>query len=329
MAKIIYGDTDSIFFEIPPGVDPIEYSQSIEKAVNEGFAKLSEQLNIKRESLEGQSIYRAELKRVISYFILLNKKRYAAQYSWEEGIILPEADWDYKGIKVRSDLAQVSYELEKNIPVWIASEYTPQDIANHLKEMGQRMLDGGYRLYDTAIPSRITKSFKEYTSTCSKKACAKARMTTIVPRKDSQETEPYFECPKCKVKKHFTASVRAAYYSDRYLGLAFFPGTKGRRLYIKNVPEKYPPTDAILIYKDTVVDPAFKIDWERMWEATILAHTEDFLHILGLPKEAVYPDVLVKKKEEKPLVETPLIPKTRTRKKKAVDDVQKGLLGYV
>jgi len=182
-------------------------------------------------------------------------------------------------------------------------------MSSNLKELGDEIMSGRIHFYKLAIPSKITKEFREYTSTCSRKGCKekKTRMVTVVPgegsfiEKDGRirratdasqgEEYPFFLCPNCESRKKFSAPVRAAFYSDRYLGLPFYPGTKGRRLYIKKVPLGRPSTDAILVYRDVTEKnlEGYEIDWEKMWRVSVLEKVSDFLTILGIDEKAIYP----------------------------------------
>jgi DNA polymerase I len=76
--------------------------------------------------------------------------------------------------------------------------------------------------------------------------------------------------------------VRAAKYSNQYLGTHFGKASKPKRLYIKSVPPGYPRTDVVAFeYGDEKDLDKFKIDIETMVEKTLKQPISRILEPIG------------------------------------------------
>jgi DNA polymerase elongation subunit (family B) len=65
------------------------------------------------------------------------------------------------------------------------------------------------------------------------------------------------------------AQVRGCKYANDYLSARFLRGSKPKRVYIKNVKNKYPKTDVICFEYGSQVPPEFVIDYDIMIEKTL------------------------------------------------------------
>ena len=77
------------------------------------------------------------------------------------------------------------------------------------------------------------------------------------------------------------AQVRAAVYSNTYLGTNFGKGSKPKRLYIKNVTSKYPRTDVVCFEYPDQIPGEFVIDRDIMLEKTLQLPLTRILEPLG------------------------------------------------
>jgi DNA polymerase I len=92
------------------------------------------------------------------------------------------------------------------------------------------------------------------------------------------------------------AHVRGAMYSNTYLGTHFGKGSKPKRLYIKQMPFKYPKTDVICFeYADEVPVDAV-IDRDTMLEKTMEQPIRRILEPLGWAWEEFDPGLTTLKK---------------------------------
>jgi DNA polymerase, archaea type len=65
------------------------------------------------------------------------------------------------------------------------------------------------------------------------------------------------------------AQVRGCKYANEYLDARFLRGSKPKRIYIRNVRNKYPKTDVICFEYGSQVPPEFVIDYDLMIEKTL------------------------------------------------------------
>jgi DNA polymerase I len=88
------------------------------------------------------------------------------------------------------------------------------------------------------------------------------------------------------------AQVRAAVYSNTYLGTNFGKGSKPKRLYIKNVTSKYPRTDVVCFeYADQIDMNIFIVDLDTMLEKTLQGPLTRILEPLGCSWESFDPTI--------------------------------------
>ena len=85
------------------------------------------------------------------------------------------------------------------------------------------------------------------------------------------------------------AQVRAAIYSNTYLGTHFGKASKPKRLYIRSMPKGYPKTDVLAFDYSDEVPADVKIDLDVMLEKTLEAPLRRILEPLGWQYEAFDP----------------------------------------
>jgi len=212
--RILYGDTDSIFVQVP-----FDKAAEVAKILSQKLCQyFKEKYNLKREpslNLKFEKYY----QRMI---FVGRKKRYAGLLVWKKGKETRKID--IVGFEaVRSDSAPfTAYAEEKVFELLLTEGYNP-DKLNELvsklkKEMKERPLD------DIALYAKITKPISEY--------------------------------------KSKSPHIRAAVYSNMYLGTKFGVGSKVKYLWVKSV-KGLPPTDVIAYEDEEQVKDKIVIDWEK------------------------------------------------------------------
>ena len=239
--EVIYGDTDSNFIKIP---------KSIGKEGTMIVARDLEKLLNDSYPIFAKKILNAD----ISYFSVKfeklyerffcggRKKRYCGLLTWKEGKDLHIIDIAGYEVK-RSDSPKVTRETMALLIKMVLEGENYEKIRSTISDVIRKYRKGEYPLDSIGIPGGIGKQLEDY---------------------DIQD-----------------AQVRAAVYSNTYLGTNFGKGSKPKRLYIKNVTSKYPRTDVVCFEYADQVPPEFIIDRDVMLNKTLQLPLTRILEPLG------------------------------------------------
>jgi DNA polymerase I len=237
--EVVYGDTDSTLAELGDGnLDTlVGRGESIEETVNESYDDFAlEEFNAKehRWEIEFEKLYRR-------FFQAGRKKRYAGRLVWKEGNEVDDLDitgFEYK----RSDVAQVTKEVQKEVIRRILEGEGFDEISEYLQEVVEQFKDGEYGYDEVGVPGGIGQKL------------------------DSYDTD--------------TAQVKGAKYANEHLGTNFTSGSKPKRLYVKRVKGDYPTTDVVCFEYPEQIPEEFEVDWEKMLEKTVQGPIERILEAL-------------------------------------------------
>jgi DNA polymerase I len=254
--KIAQGDTDGLSIIIPKSIG------------RDGTIVIAKDLEkVLNESYSGFA--KDQLGADVSYFSVKfeklferffsggKKKRYAGLLTWKEGVEAHEVS--IVGFETeRSDSPTVTRTIMKTLISMVLEGKEYGEIQPVISEMIRKYRAQEYTLDEIGIPGGIGKNLEDY------------------------------ENPD--------AHVRGAIYSNTYLGTHFGKGSKPKRLYIKQMPFKYPRTDVICFeYADEVPDNV-KIDMGTMLEKTIEWPITRILEPLGFAWEDFDPALTTLKK---------------------------------
>ena len=246
--KIIYGDTDSIFIKVPGEYniqELVNIGKEIEDTINKELEKFAyEELKAKQNylSVGFEKIYSPVL------FIPGVKKRYSARVIYEKG-----KETDYVLVKgfdtIRTDSPEVLREVQGKIIEMILYGKSREEILEFVREIYNNLKKGKYSPNELGIPKGIQKPLEAYGG---------YKNGRVIP-----------------IPFH----IRAAIWSNKYLGTNFGEGNKVKVLYVKKV-HGYPSTDVIAFTDDTKL-PELEIDTEKYinW---LKSKVEDFLRILDI-----------------------------------------------
>ena len=235
---VIYGDTDSVFVQLKTS-DLIEEAKILESSIN----------NILRNRYR-HAYVKSEM--IFSSLLLIAKKHYAGRLIYKKGEYTEE--WYYRGMGIRrSDNSPVFKECQERVIQMILSDSDREEISSYLKTVRDNILSGVYDFSDLGIPSSIRKEIDQYNRRC----VCKSDMIF-------DEEMCIFWCPRCKRQSKPSSSIRAVWYSNRYLNTRFGEGDKPRRIYINSVPVGYPDTDVIAFDENTRIPSGFSIDYSKM-----------------------------------------------------------------
>ncbi|AFK18548.1 DNA polymerase [Haloferax mediterranei ATCC 33500] len=266
--EVAYGDTDSVMLELGPDVsteEAIEQSFEIEEHINaayDDFAQEALDAGEHRFQIEFEKLYRR-------FFQAGKKKRYAGHIVWKEGKDVDDIDitgFEYK----RSDIAQITKEVQKNVIDMIVHGQDTEDIKEYLHDIITDFQSGNLPLEEAGIPGGIGKRLTAY------------------------------ETP--------TAHVRGAQYANAFLGTNFGRGSKPKRVYLKKVHPSWfrkledgdfdPQMDDL--YRDFKRDPdvicfeyadqipdEFEVDWDTMLDKTLQGPISRVIEALGMSWDEV------------------------------------------
>ncbi|MDD4567579.1 DNA polymerase II [Methanoculleus chikugoensis] len=176
------------------------------------------------------------------FFQAGKKKRYAGHLVWKEGKDVDEVD--VVGFEIRrSDSPQITRGVQRAVIEMILRGDAFSDVQAYLRDVIRKYRRGEYSLDEAGIPGGIGKNL------------------------DSYENDD--------------AHIRGAKYSNEHLGTDFKRGSKPKRVYIKNVTEKYPRTDVVCFEYADQVPPEFVVDWETMLEKTLKGPISRIIEPLG------------------------------------------------
>jgi DNA polymerase elongation subunit (family B) len=272
--SVAYGDTDSVMLELGPDVskeEAIEQSFEIEEYINAAYDDFArDELGVDLEAGE-EHRFQIEFEKLYRRFFQAGKKkRYAGHIVWKEGNDVDDIDitgFEYK----RSDIAQITKEVQKNVIEMIVYGEDHEDIKEYVHQVIADFQEGNLPLDEVGIPGGIGK------------------------RLDAYDTA--------------TAQVRGAMYANAFLGTNFGRGSKPKRLYLSKVhpswfrrmeseegfdPQrdelygefKRDPDVICFEYADQVPD-AFEVDWETMLDKTLKGPIARIIEALGMSWDEV------------------------------------------
>lgn len=205
--KVIYGDTDSVFFEPKSKTldECIKEGTQIQAIIHNALPKFLRGFNKTDEQpfvIEPAKIYS-------SFFILEKKKRYAGLIEWDSkrgtNIKYPI---DIKGLETkRSDISSFGKKIQKEVIKRVLYHQPKTELIKWLDSELNRF--DSLSLIKIGIPAAIGKPLKSYKGNSIQKVSAE--------------------------------------YSNKYLKTSFHVGSKPKRLYIKEVPPGYPKTHSLSI----------------------------------------------------------------------------------
>jgi DNA polymerase I len=180
------------------------------------------------------------------------KKRYAGLLVWKEGVDAHKID--IVGFETkRSDSPKVTRDAMKTLIEMVLEGKPYEEIRSTISDVIRKYRAGKYTLDEIGIPGGIGKQLEDY---------------------DIQD-----------------AQVRAAVYSNTYLGTNFGKGSKPKRLYIKSVTSKYPRTDVVCFEYPDQIPGEFVIDRDIMLEKTLQLPLTRILEPLGWEWSAFDPSI--------------------------------------
>lgn len=238
--KPIYGDTDSVMFEVP-----YELAQDKEtilaclnlltELLNRSFVKF-----VKELSGADECLYEVEFEKFYETFFQgkrasgegAAKKRYAGMFLWKKGVWLDERDFeqrfDVKGYEIRrSDASKFAREKLKELFKIVLGGADMQTVSHSIQDWKSKFYSGDFDV-DIKIPKGIRKA--EY-------------------------------------KKNMPIQMRAAGFSNEYLGKEFKAPTKVFYCYMDRIEyDNAPNYDVIGLDIDDNPSDYGVIDYDTMYE---------------------------------------------------------------
>ena len=203
--KIVQGDTDGLSIKIPSSIG----RQGTMEIARDLEKMLNDSYQEWAEDVLGADVQYFSVKFEKLYerfFSGGKKKRYAGLLVWKEGVDAHEVT--IVGFETeRSDSPRVTRDAMKLLISMVLEGKKYEEIQPAISEIVRKYRAREYPLDEIGIPGGIGKNLEEY------------------DRPDAQ--------------------VRAAKYSNQYLGTHFGKASKPKRLYIKAVPPGYPRTDVV------------------------------------------------------------------------------------
>ncbi len=239
--KVIFGDTDSNGVKIPKSIGA-EGTMVVAKDL-EKILNDSYPVFAKEVLNADVSYFSVKFEKLYQrFFSGGKKKRYAGLLVWKEGKDVHEID--IVGFEVRrSDSPTITRDAMKTLITMVLEGKPYEETRSTISEIIRKYRVGEYDLDTIGIPGGIGKALDDY------------------------------DIPD--------AQVRAAKYSNEYLGTNFGKGSKPKRLYIKNVPAGYPRTDVVAIEYADQLPAGFIIDREIMLKKSLEDPLTRILEALG------------------------------------------------
>lgn len=253
----IYGDTDSVMFEVPFEVAQdketiLNCLNLITELLNRSFVKF-----VKELSGADECLYEVEFEKFYETFFQgkrasgegAAKKRYAGMFLWKKGVWLDERDFDQrfdvKGYEIRrSDASKFAREKLKELFKIVLGGADMQTVSHAIQDWKNKFYNGEFDV-DIKIPKGIRKA--EY-------------------------------------KKNLPIQMRAAGFSNKYLGKNFVAPTKVFYCYMNGISyDGAPNYDVIGLDIDDNPTEYGNIDYDTMYE-------KQFKNIFARITDAIYGD---------------------------------------
>jgi len=195
--KVIYGDTDSVFFISTQNIEELN------KLLNDLSKKLNAEMRAKWNAL--QDPFTIDLKRIYSTFYIPSKKRYAGLYVWDEKRGFTKG-FEWKGLEsIRSDSSRLEQETQREILRMLLEKADKEEIAEFWFETLKKLSKKEFELWQTGYPEKLGKPFEMV---------------------NGKITEYGYG-------NKAPAHIKAVYYSNKYLGTDFSSGDKPVRIPIR------------------------------------------------------------------------------------------------
>ena len=243
--KVLYGHTDSVVVHVD--YDKIEwFTEQINKRLEE-YAKnlgLKPLWNVKAEAY-GDIIFgkaKGEDRGAAT--------KYAFKIIEKDGVKV-DPYIIIKGFEtIRQDSSKITKDVQKECIAAIFDE-TVEDFAKNVKQMIKDIKSGNYALDDISIPVGL-----------------------------SQEVSDYGGLNIRGNKKGIPDYVRGAQWSIQHLGIKIGKDDRVKKLFVKTVDRRYPPTD-IISYFDEHTLPQLTPDYDKIIDKTIRSKIEPLLEVVG------------------------------------------------
>ena len=236
--NIVAGDTDACIFELK--------SNTLSELIKEGndtIDYINNSLDYFCETEFGDSTYNKmfiEFEKIYSKVFFVGdeydnaiKKRYAGLIVYKDGVdISDHPKLEIKGFEAkRSDTPTIIRELQSNVFRMILTGKGKEEIFAAVKQVRDKILNGGYSPYEIGIPKGVSKEFHEYTS-------------------------------------NMPIHIHGAIYFNKYCN-GNIKMEKVKYVYVKDVPPGLPKTHAISFTDEQPIPEGFIIDYARMAEKLI------------------------------------------------------------
>jgi len=256
---LIYGDTDSAFFQLK-GEDLKKESEEVLKIISKEMKIFIERKwNVKAEYLE------LDIDYLFKRLILVTKKRY-------KGITL-EGEIITKGLDiVRSNSANISVEIQGTLTDMILKDKRKSAIKTYVKQ--KLSIFKSLPLTDIATPEKLTQPQTEYRS------FSKNLQAFLVGNQILKLDPPLVEGERFYIL--YGQLPRG--YRDKVIGDIIVSKKKEKpiRRHLKEMKVK-----VIGFRNEEEIPKDFKIDYEKMKELTLKQKIQDILALLGIKWEDI------------------------------------------
>jgi len=156
--KVLYGDTDSIFVQLPKGKtlnEKVEMSKNLEKKINDSMDAFAAQFNIEKE----RHCFVIEFEKLFSSLLLVAKKKYAGRTSWVNG--KPDRVVMITGLETKkSDVPFFSRKLQRKVIDMILDSKPKKELMRYLYTEMKNIKE--LKLNEIGIPKGLQKDLDKY-----------------------------------------------------------------------------------------------------------------------------------------------------------------------
>lgn len=248
--KVIYGDTDSSHLDLSHLnlEDAIKKAGELSEILSNGYVDV-----VKKEyNIDTTESFEIEFEKMFKTIIYIRKddgtpakKRYGAICAYEKGKM---TDYLYvRGFDMRrSDASNYTKALQEQVLRLILWDKPKEETINYV----QSMIEGFKKapIEDISIPKGIGKPI-----------------------------DSYGKIGKSGKRGNIPAQISGAIYSNKNLNTNFGIGSKIKYLYIKRMPQGYPPTSIISFDSIDKLPKNIEIDYDKMIDANIRKKVERIL----------------------------------------------------